>query len=68
VRATEIVVGDPPAAWAALGFAMTGGACEVGGVRIVAAGTLVVELVQSGGAPSLWGLVVSVALALMTPR
>jgi hypothetical protein len=157
VRATEIVVGDPPAAWAALGFAMTGGACEVGGVRIVAAGgepglrtvafaglrqerpdglpfvaasepdpaaaaagshpngalavdhvvavtddldrtarapvaaglplrrvrrppeapvpqaflpagTLVVELVQSGGAPSLWGLVVAVAVALMTPR
>jgi hypothetical protein len=38
VQATEIVVGDPPEAWAALGFAMAGGTCEVGGVRIVAAG------------------------------
>lgn len=37
-RAVEIVLGDDPARWAALGFALAGGACTVGGVRLVAAG------------------------------
>jgi hypothetical protein len=37
-RAVEIVVGDDPRRWAALGFAMDGGACSVGEVRILAAG------------------------------
>jgi hypothetical protein len=37
-RAVEIVVGDPPGPWAALGFAVDAGAIAVGGVRIVPAG------------------------------
>ena len=30
----EIVVGDPPAAWEALGFTLVEGAVPIGGVRI----------------------------------
>jgi hypothetical protein len=37
-RAVEIVIGDDPAPWAALGFAVHDGACTVGGVRLVLAG------------------------------
>jgi hypothetical protein len=33
-RAVEIVVGDEPDRWAALGFEVAGGACTVGGVRL----------------------------------
>lgn len=33
-RAVEIVVGDPPERWAALGFTVTAGAIALGGVRI----------------------------------
>jgi hypothetical protein len=33
-RAVEIVVGDDPARWEALGFALDGGACTIGGVRL----------------------------------
>jgi hypothetical protein len=33
-RAVEIVVGDDPARWEALGFALDDGACTVGGVRL----------------------------------
>src|SRR5690349_16051682 len=36
-RAAEIVVGDDPARWAALGFAVGAGAVTVGGVRIILA-------------------------------
>ena len=36
-RAAEIVVGDDPARWAALGFAVGAGAVSVGGVRIILA-------------------------------
>jgi hypothetical protein len=36
-RAAEIVVGDDPARWSALGFAVGGGAVTVGGVRIILA-------------------------------
>jgi hypothetical protein len=34
----EIEIGDPPERWAALGFAVSDGACTVGGVRLVLAG------------------------------
>jgi len=34
----ELTVADPPAAWSALGFAVAGDACVVGGVRIRLAG------------------------------
>jgi hypothetical protein len=37
-RAVEIVIGDDPSRWAAIGFALAGGAARVGEVRIVAAG------------------------------
>jgi hypothetical protein len=36
-RAAEIVVGDDPARWAALGFAVGAGAVTVGGIRIILA-------------------------------
>jgi hypothetical protein len=37
-RALEIEIGDGPERWAALGFALDGAACTVGGVRLVFAG------------------------------
>jgi hypothetical protein len=37
-RALEIEIGDPPERWAALGFAVRDGVCEVGGVRLLLAG------------------------------
>ncbi|MEA2282735.1 MAG: hypothetical protein QOK21_3342 [Solirubrobacteraceae bacterium] len=37
-RAVEVVVGDEPGRWAALGFTVDAGAIAVGGVRIVPAG------------------------------
>jgi hypothetical protein len=37
-RAVEIVVGDSPQRWSALGFAVTAGAIALGGVRIRTAG------------------------------
>ena len=37
-RAVEVEIGDDPARWTALGFAITDGACTVGGVRLVFAG------------------------------
>ncbi|MGE0068468.1 MAG: glyoxalase [Solirubrobacterales bacterium] len=38
VSIDELVVADPPAAWEALGFAVEGGVCVIGGVRIRLAG------------------------------
>jgi hypothetical protein len=37
-RAVEVVVGDEPGRWAALGFTVDAGAITVGGVRIIPAG------------------------------
>jgi hypothetical protein len=38
VRIHELMIADEPATWAARGFAVEGGACRVGGVRIRLAG------------------------------
>jgi hypothetical protein len=38
VHALEIEIGDPPERWAALGFHVRDGVCEVGGVRLLLAG------------------------------
>jgi hypothetical protein len=37
-RAVEIEIGDTPQRWAALGLAVEGSACTIGGVRLVLAG------------------------------
>jgi hypothetical protein len=37
-RALEIEIGDAPQRWAQLGFTVSGGVCEVGGVRLRLAG------------------------------
>jgi hypothetical protein len=44
----ELILGDPPQAWEALGFAVADGACAVGGVRL--------RFTGSGGGIAGWSL------------